>query len=167
MGDVANNLNRADAILIRAYFKDLDLLVLPELAFSGKLPRLVLFGNILIETGRNFQSLEHIMPCLEPQSAGITALWARVVALKYSCDIIVGYPEKVNETSHEHYNSAIMINADGDTIANYRKSFLYGADERWAQESNEFYAEAGGDRFYAGTVPMKIPELLLQGLSPI
>lgn len=35
VGDVDNNLNRADAVLSRANPKDLDLLVLPELAFSG------------------------------------------------------------------------------------------------------------------------------------
>lgn len=35
VGDVDNNLNRADAVLSRANIKDLDLLVLPELAFSG------------------------------------------------------------------------------------------------------------------------------------
>lgn len=39
VGDVNNNLNRADAVLSRANPKDLDLLVLPELAFSGKLVR--------------------------------------------------------------------------------------------------------------------------------
>lgn len=31
-----NNLNRADAILQRAEPKEIDLLVLPELAFTGK-----------------------------------------------------------------------------------------------------------------------------------
>lgn len=35
VGDVDNNLNRADAVLSRADPEDLDLLVLPELAFSG------------------------------------------------------------------------------------------------------------------------------------
>jgi protein N-terminal amidase len=36
VGDVDNNLNRADAVLNRANPEDLDLLVLPELAFSGE-----------------------------------------------------------------------------------------------------------------------------------
>jgi protein N-terminal amidase len=35
VGDISNNLNRADAVLSRANPKDIDLLVLPELAFSG------------------------------------------------------------------------------------------------------------------------------------
>jgi len=39
VGDVDNNLNRADAVLSKANPKNLDLLVLPELAFSGELQR--------------------------------------------------------------------------------------------------------------------------------
>lgn len=35
VGDIENNLNRADAVLSKANPDDLDLLVLPELAFSG------------------------------------------------------------------------------------------------------------------------------------
>jgi protein N-terminal amidase len=40
VGDVENNLIRADAVLSKANSKDLanlDLMVLPEMAFSGKL----------------------------------------------------------------------------------------------------------------------------------
>ena len=35
VGDLDNNLNRADSVLSRANPEDLDLLVLPELAFTG------------------------------------------------------------------------------------------------------------------------------------
>lgn len=35
VGDIDNNLNRADAVLSKANPQNLDLLVLPELAFSG------------------------------------------------------------------------------------------------------------------------------------
>jgi predicted amidohydrolase len=133
VGDVDNNLNRADAVLSKANPKDLDLLVLPELAF----------------TGYNFKSLQHISPYLEPTAAGITSLWARTTALKYDCVVTVGYPEKVDITpkwpaSPEYYNSAITVNADGETIANYRKSFLYYTDETWALE--------GPDGFYDGEI---------------
>lgn len=38
VGDIDNNLNRADAVLSKANPEDLDLLVLPELAFTGKFP---------------------------------------------------------------------------------------------------------------------------------
>jgi protein N-terminal amidase len=37
VGDVENNISRADAILEKTNPKDLDLLVLPEMAFSGEL----------------------------------------------------------------------------------------------------------------------------------
>lgn len=36
VGDVDNNLNRADSVLSKANVGDLDILVLPELAFSGE-----------------------------------------------------------------------------------------------------------------------------------
>ena len=35
VGDIDNNLNRADAVLNKANPQNLDILVLPELAFSG------------------------------------------------------------------------------------------------------------------------------------
>jgi predicted amidohydrolase len=48
VGDVDNNLNRADAVLSKANPQKLDLLVLPELAFTGKsgfkVPFIVYFG---------------------------------------------------------------------------------------------------------------------------
>uniref|UniRef100_A0A0B7KLH5 CN hydrolase domain-containing protein n=1 Tax=Bionectria ochroleuca TaxID=29856 RepID=A0A0B7KLH5_BIOOC len=128
VGDVDNNLNRADAVLSKATPDDFDLLVLPELAFSGS----------------NFESLQHISPFLEPSGSGITSLWARTVALKFESTVIVGYPEKVDVASRwptgpEYYNSAIVINEDGDTIANCRKTFLYPTDETWALEGEGFH----------------------------
>ncbi len=41
----------------------------------------------------------------------------------------------------EYYNSIIAVNADGETITNYRKSFLYYTDETWALEGKGFYAD--------------------------
>ncbi|KAJ5043046.1 uncharacterized protein L3040_004434 [Drepanopeziza brunnea f. sp. 'multigermtubi'] len=133
VGDIDNNLNRADSVLNRANPQNLDLLVLPELAF----------------TGYNFRSLHHISPYLEPMTSGITSLWARTTALKYNCVVTAGYPEKVDlspkwPASPEYYNSAITVNADGETIANYRKSFLFYTDETWALE--------GPDGFYDGNI---------------
>ncbi|KAL0943977.1 N-terminal amidase [Colletotrichum truncatum] len=128
VGDVDNNLNRADSVLSKANPEGLDLLVLPELAFSGY----------------NFKSLQQISPFLEPSGSGITSLWARTTALKYNCKVVAGYPEKVDvsgswPTGPEYYNSAIVVNEDGETIANYRKSFLYYTDETWALEGPGFY----------------------------
>ncbi|KAK2628543.1 hypothetical protein QTJ16_001646 [Diplocarpon rosae] len=131
VGDIDNNLNRADSVLSRAHPQDLDLLVLPELAF----------------TGYDFRSLQHISPFLEPTAAGITSLWARTTALKHNCIVAAGYPEKVDVSQRwpanpEYYNSLIMVGTDGETIANYRKSFLYYTDETWALEGKGFYSGA-------------------------
>ncbi|KAG8416134.1 hypothetical protein J3459_013757 [Metarhizium acridum] len=123
VGDVDNNLNRADAILSRVDPEALDLLVLPELAFSGY----------------NFKSLGDISQFLEPSVAGISSLWTRTTALKYDCTVITGYPEKVDPTfkwptNPEYYNAAIIVNGEGETVANYRKTHLYYTDETWALE---------------------------------
>ncbi|KAK6836694.1 protein N-terminal amidase [Apiospora arundinis] len=134
VGDVDNNLSRADKILSQANPEGLDLLILPELAFSGY----------------NFKSLHEIYPYLEPTGAGISSLWARTVALKYDCTVAVGYPEKADvshkwPTSPEYYNSLIVVNRDGDTWAHYRKTHLYYTDESWALE--------GPEGFYKGYLP--------------
>jgi predicted amidohydrolase len=60
--------------------------------------------------------------------------------------VLVGYPEKVDvrakwPTSPEYYNSAIMVNDDGETIFNYRKNFLDRFDQHWALESDEGFLE--------------------------
>ncbi|KAH8882844.1 carbon-nitrogen hydrolase [Thozetella sp. PMI_491] len=131
VGDVDNNLNRADSLLNRANSLDLDsldLLVLPEMAFSGY----------------DFKSLQHITPYLEPSGSGITSLWARTTALKHDCVVAVGYPEKVDMSrsrsgAPEYYNSLIVVNGNGETVANYRKSFLYYTDETWALEGGGFF----------------------------
>ncbi|CAK7243044.1 MAG: hypothetical protein STHCBS139747_004552 [Sporothrix thermara] len=135
VGDIDTNLSRADLVLNQATYDldRLDLLVLPELAF----------------TGYNFRSLAEISPYLEPSGSGISALWARTTALKYNCDVVVGYPEKVDlaenwPASPEYYNSAVFVSKDGETIANYRKSFLYAVDETWALE--------GPDGFFDGYI---------------
>ncbi|KAM3475880.1 hypothetical protein MY8738_007192 [Beauveria namnaoensis] len=130
---IEGNVERADAILSRADPQDIDLLVLPELAFSGY----------------NFKSLGQISPHLELGEFGITAAWSRQVALKYDCAVIAGYPEKIDPVHSwpadpEYYNSAIIIDGDGSVVGNYRKSHLYYTDETWALE--------GRDGFFTGHV---------------
>lgn len=174
-GDVNNNLSRADAVLLKENAENLDLLVLPELAFSGMnefppslpptAPRLSYGGvsydenELLVSQpcflltqqhiGCHFKSLQDIYPHLEPTGSGISSLWARTIALKYGCSVVLGYPEKVDVTakwpaSPEYYNSAIVINEEGETAGGYRKNHLYGLDETWALE--------GGDGFFTGEV---------------
>jgi protein N-terminal amidase len=62
--------------------------------------------------------------------------------------VIVGYPEKTDISLKcplpEYYSSSIVVNADGETIAHYRKCFLYHSDEAWAHE--------GPDGFFDGEI---------------
>jgi protein N-terminal amidase len=100
--------------------------------------------------GYNFKSLRDISPYLEHLNSGVSSLWARTTALKHDCTIIAGYAETVDVSDRwpanpEYYNSALVVNSDGDTIANYRKSHLYYTDETWALE--------GPSGFYAGRIP--------------
>lgn len=171
-GDVNNNLSRADAVLLKENAENLDLLVLPELAFSGtsRLSHLAVYpttagddlndgAELLLSPrcfvltrrplGCHFKSLQDIYPHLEPTGSGISSLWARTIALKYGCSVVLGYPEKVDVSSKwpaspEYYNSAIVINDEGETVGGYRKNHLYGLDETWALE--------GGDGFFTGEV---------------
>ena len=73
------------------------------------------------------------------------------MALKYNCHVAAGYPEGVHVSGQgkwpagpEYYNSCVIVNPDGETIANYRKTFLYSVDETWALE---------GQGFYSGEIP--------------
>ncbi|KAA8573204.1 hypothetical protein EYC84_003707 [Monilinia fructicola] len=111
VGDVENNFTRANAILNKANPEDIDLLVLPEMAFSGY----------------NFSSLEQITPYLEPTSSVTAGYPEKVGSLSKSSE-------------PEYYNSTVTVNKEGKAIANYRKSFLYYTDETWAHEGPGFFS---------------------------
>ncbi|KAL8410424.1 hypothetical protein RB596_000197 [Gaeumannomyces avenae] len=146
-GDLDNNLNRADAVLNQADPRDienLDLLVLPEMAF----------------TGNNFKSLSEISPFLEVSGSDISALWARTTALKLNCKVAVGYPEKVNNSSStsstssisstpsspKYFNSLLLVDEEGETLANYQKQHLNHSKEAWFSKGTNhfFYGEVQG-----------------------
>ncbi|KAI9661696.1 MAG: Carbon-nitrogen hydrolase [Bathelium mastoideum] len=95
LGKVEGNIARANKILDETKdVSDIDILVLPELAFSGN-PR-----------GYNFLSLEAITPFLEPTSSGPSTQWAIKTARKLNCIVMVGYPELDTTDSAEASISA-------------------------------------------------------------
>jgi protein N-terminal amidase len=136
MHSVEHNMATADRILSSTPPPpDLDLLVLPELAF----------------TGYNYPSYESIKPYLEPTTAGVTTKWAISTAKRLRCHVIAGYPEIstdiddtvpassdgiINSPIHKRYNSTVTVSPTGEILANYRKSFLYYTDESWAAEGD-------------------------------
>lgn len=156
---IAANFSRAESLLMReeraGALQNIDLLILPELAF----------------TGYNHPSLSAIAPYLEPTADGPSTRWAIRTAGRLKCTVAVGYPEaaaRVNtggdadddgggnyntafdakikfDENTIAYNSLVFVNAEGEVVAHYRKSFLYYTDETWAKE---------GSGFYAGVVPI-------------
>lgn len=141
LGAVSFNINHADALLRSINpSQQLDLLVLPELAFSGY----------------NFSSLEAIEPYLEPTTAGTTTEWASSTAKRLGCHVIVGYPERC-EADARNYNSTVTVSPTGEVLLNYRKSFLYYTDEKWAAEGpagscSSSHHTANHTPFFAGSL---------------
>ncbi|KAI1971255.1 hypothetical protein LOZ53_003449 [Ophidiomyces ophidiicola] len=133
LGDVEGNIKRADAILDEAsgrIIEGLDLLVLPEMIFSGY----------------NFSSLRTISPYLEPTAAGRSSAWARSTARHLGCVVCVGYPEIcTTQSAHvenqdyiqegaKRFNSLLIVDDSGNVLLNYQKRFLYYTDNSWALE---------------------------------
>ncbi|KAI4177781.1 MAG: hypothetical protein LQ343_000245 [Gyalolechia ehrenbergii] len=145
LGRVEENIARADSLLSSSSssLHNLDLLVLPELAF----------------TGYNHPSLKSITPYLEATASGPSTQWAIRTAHRLQCLVTVGYPELYSPfppTPHAlkptminlgpekeryytltAYNSTVTVDPRGETVAHYRKTNLWYADEIWAQEGPE------------------------------
>ncbi|KAI7870256.1 carbon-nitrogen hydrolase [Spinellus fusiger] len=120
------NMTLADSLLDSYKPGDIDVLVLPEMAFTGYV----------------FMSLEEVMPYLETATTSPTIEWAKQQALRLQCYVLVGYPEvaQENEATH-HYNSQCCVNKKGELVHNYRKHFLFQGDETWAKEGPGFVSQ--------------------------
>jgi protein N-terminal amidase len=131
LGAVQSNITRANTLLSTSSprLQNIDLLVLPELAFAGY----------------NFPSLTAISPHLEPTSAGPSTTWALATARRLNCVVSVGYPEIANGPTRR-YNSTVTVSPTGTILAHYRKSFLYYTDSTWASE--------GPSGFWSGSLPL-------------
>jgi predicted amidohydrolase len=93
---------------LRAAEKGADLIIFPELFLSGY--------NI----GKTVQELA------EP-AGGPAAQKAARIARQANIAILYGYPERLNA---DVYNSALLIDRNGNSQANYRKTHLYGTYEK-------------------------------------
>ncbi|KAM3417266.1 hypothetical protein BST61_g5523 [Cercospora zeina] len=141
LGEVEANIKHADELLAKCT-SNIELLVLPEMAF----------------TGYNFPSVEAITPYLEPTTNGPTTHWAIKTAQERQCHVVVGYPETTftptadpSGSVPQNFNATVTISPTGKLIANYRKSFLYYTDETWATEG--FRSTPLGLPFYASYIP--------------
>lgn len=137
---------------------DIDILVLPEMAFTGYV----------------FNSKEEIYPYLEDSETGPSVTWAKrqgitithsvnitmklntfKIAIRLQCYVVVGYPQKdgklhtiiiskrlysnaTQRIGDTYYNSLCFVDSEGIVVKTYQKTFLYETDENWAIEGPGF-----------------------------
>ncbi|KAJ1972643.1 hypothetical protein H4R35_004558 [Dimargaris xerosporica] len=118
--------------------KDIDLLVLPELAFTGALANGTADAEKLGEDAQNSP----------------TIAWAQRHAKALGAYVVVGFPEvEIAEDGRPtYYNSACFVDRQGELVSVYRKHHLCGSDKLWAS------AGAGFNSF-------DVPELGRVGLA--
>jgi 5-aminopentanamidase len=107
-GCVVENLKVLDAAAGRAAAAGAGLLAAPEMFLTG-----YAIGD---DIGR-----------LAEPADGESADAIADLACRHGLAIAYGYPERAGDTVH---NSAQLISADGDRLANYRKTHLFGGFER-------------------------------------
>ncbi|ORX51230.1 carbon-nitrogen hydrolase [Hesseltinella vesiculosa] len=124
-GDRESNIEKADRLLADYQQGDIDVLVLPEMAFTGYV----------------FHTKSEVEPYLEDTMTGPTVQWAQRQARRLACYIAAGYPERhADEVTGKvtYFNSMCFVNRQGQLLKTYRKAFLYETDETWASEGQGF-----------------------------
>ena len=106
-GDWSANAATIRRLLVDA--PDFDLLVLPELAFSGY----------------DFRDRDELHALAEPFHDGPTAMLLRELARERNTVIVAGYAERAQEGC---YNSAMLVCPDG-AAHNYRKLHLFNREQ--------------------------------------
>ncbi|MDR0235415.1 nitrilase-related carbon-nitrogen hydrolase [Acinetobacter sp.] len=107
------NIDKLSKLIIEAAEQGAQLIVVPEMA----------------TTGYCFKNREEIAPYVETIPGSTTAHFEKI-AKQYSCWLVIGMPEVVEETNL-YFNSAVLISPEG--IAGlHRKTHPYIAETRWA-----------------------------------
>lgn len=126
--DVDHNLIQAEKMLSKYTQQDaLDVIMFPETAF----------------TGYCFISKEDIRPHLDEAGTGKTFEFCVNTAKRLNCYVICGYPELFIDPQSKTeimYNSAYVVDRQGNLLLNYRKHLLYDQDYFWAAEGPGFKA---------------------------
>lgn len=111
LGAVDKNIARAKALLADLPESQLDLIVFPELAF----------------TGYNFQSPSQITPFIETRLLSPSRAWAHEIAKQYRCSVVIGLPSQ----DTQRHNTASIMNSMGNTVYDYHKHHMFETDYKW------------------------------------
>lgn len=125
MKEVKKNMQRVESGLMKYNKNDkIDVLMLPEMAL----------------TGYTFADRDDIRDvCEEADGTGRQFKFLSKIATKLGCYVFAGFPEiqKINGVEH-FYNSAYLIDRNGELIITYRKKHLFLTDKTWAEEGAAF-----------------------------
>jgi predicted amidohydrolase len=128
-GSVAENLKVLDEAAGRAARAGAGLLVCPELFLTG-------------------YAIGDDVPVLAEPADGPGAAAVAGIAAHHGIAVHYGYPERAGEVVH---NSAQLIDASGDRLANYRKTHLFGSfEQRWFTPGDEPVVQADLDGVRVG-----------------
>ena len=90
LGQVQANIARVNALIAHIQPNAIDVLLLPEMAFTGYM----------------FDSREDIAPFLEMHGRGPSVAWARRTAERLQCYVLVGFPESQRAALFGDFDSA-------------------------------------------------------------
>ncbi|KAJ7213910.1 carbon-nitrogen hydrolase [Mycena pura] len=134
LGQVQANLAKARELCRGIAPRSVDLVCLPEMAFSGYA----------------FESADAIRPFLESAprpgtGMGPTGAFCAELARRLQCCVFAGYPERLapGELARASpgpvgANSAVLFGPAGEWLGGYRKTNLYKADLSWAKAGTGF-----------------------------
>ncbi|KAJ1646794.1 hypothetical protein IWQ61_010162 [Dispira simplex] len=120
-----NRLAVREQVLADLQDKAVDMVVFPELAFTG------IFENGLADAERLAENFV----------TSPTIFWAQDLANELKAHIVVGFPERYTDRNGQglaYYNSACFITKDGCPIVLYRKTKLTDSDVTWASPGSGF-----------------------------
>ncbi|MEU2430788.1 carbon-nitrogen hydrolase family protein [Streptomyces sp. NPDC007861] len=126
-GDIAKNLELLDTYAARAAAAGAGLLIAPEMHLTG-------------------YAIGDAVPRLAEPAGGPSAQAVAAIAARHGIAVVYGYPERDEEAV---YNAAQLIGPDGERLANYRKTHLFGCfEQEWFTPGDEpvVQAELGGLR---------------------
>jgi 5-aminopentanamidase len=107
-GNIVKNLSLLEQLAQTCAHQNTNFLILPELFLSG------------YNLGDRLHTLA-ISQTDEPLQQ------AAAIARQHNLALLFGYPEKAAD---QFYNSAALIDAKGQLVGNYRKTHLFGSEER-------------------------------------
>ncbi|MCD4657682.1 MAG: carbon-nitrogen hydrolase [Planctomycetes bacterium] len=128
IADVEGNFAQVEKLL-KQLKPEIDLVVLPELAF----------------TGYNFATRQDILPFAESTDSSKTLKFLYTQAQKHGIYIVAGFPEYCgfsvseidNTQKHLIYNSSMLVGAEG-LVGTYRKIHLFGNEKNIFDAGEKF-----------------------------